>query len=557
MNDGKQTLRRLGLYGLLLALNVLPCASVIPDSFPTRNLSTIYLLALSVCLVLYYGHRVSPAGKLSARMRALSWMGLLLILLRGVKYSAVAEVGVLARHAWYLYYLPLLLLPLFLFEIALLVTPKDAARAARLRHGALALTLLFIGLVLTNDLHQLVFRFQPGFRDWDDAYSRGWLFYAVTVWQYALYLAAIVLLLVKCRVSGARRDAWLILIPFGLGFLMNHLLLTDTMPRLNGSNVVEFPEALIFTAAGVLECCMQLGLIPTNTDYGRLFRRLSISAQITDREGVPVYASASAAPLGPEALSLPDGARIGPHVALRRMELPGGFGFWQDDLTELDRLNAELAEAKDELAQEAELTRLRNELMEKQTAVEQRTLVYDTIARRTQRQSQAISRLAKAARLSGELAVKEDCRRRIALLGAYCKRYANLTLLSQERREIEAGELELSVLELLRYLNLCGIPGELVGGAEGLIPAEAALAAFEAFGTLLETNITSLEGAFVNLSSVGSVLCKLTLEGLTKPLPEETVGDLEAAGVRCAVTHEDGVGYVRLTIPRRKGAEGA
>ena len=46
MNVVKKTLGRLALYFLLLAINIIPCASIIPDAFPTRNVSTIYLLII-------------------------------------------------------------------------------------------------------------------------------------------------------------------------------------------------------------------------------------------------------------------------------------------------------------------------------------------------------------------------------------------------------------------------------------------------------------------------------------------------------------------------------
>ena len=152
MNEIKTTLKRMALYYLLLAVNIIPCANLIPDAFPTRNLSAIYLLTLCVCLVLYYSHRVSPTGPLSFTMKSLSWMSLLMILLRGIKYSAVSEVGVLARHTWYLYYVPMLLIPLFMFYISLLVSQKSGARIHRAWYLTFAVTAAFILIVLTNDV---------------------------------------------------------------------------------------------------------------------------------------------------------------------------------------------------------------------------------------------------------------------------------------------------------------------------------------------------------------------------------------------------------------------
>lgn len=553
MNDTKTILKRMAFYYLLLLINIIPNANIIPDVFPTRNVSAIYLLTLSVCLVLYYTHRVNPSGELPRMMKLLAWMVLLLILLRGIKYSAFAEVGVLARHMWYLYYVPMLLFPLFLFYISLLVSPKKYARLSRGWYWTMAVTVILIVLILTNDLHQLVFQFRPGFANWDSEYTRSWLFYVVTFWEYALYLAAIIILVVKCRIGSSKRNAWLILIPFSVGIIMNVLLMSGKMPQLNGANLVEAPESLIFTSAIVLECCMQLGLIPTNTNYAKLFRRFSISAQITDQSGAPVYSSASVAPLTAEHLALESGSRIGEHTVLNKMTLSGGFGFWQDDLSELDRLNDELALAKEELAQESELIRLRNELKEKQSVIEQRTLVYDTIAERTGRQSQRISQLALAARLSTDPAVKEAYRHHITLLGAYIKRYANLTLLSQEHDHIEAGELALSISEVLRYLNDCGIPGEIINSVECTISAGAALLVFEAFETLLEANYPNLRGVFVNLSEQDKVMLKLTFESLIEPIPEDLMQRLFDANIASKDQREDDVTYICLTIPKGGG----
>jgi hypothetical protein len=232
------------------------------------------------------------------------------------------------------------------------------------------------------------------------------------------------------------------------------------------------------------------------------------------------------------------------------MKRPGGYGFWQDDLTEIDRLNGELAEAKEALTQETELIRLRSELKEKQTKIEQHTLVYDTIARRTQTQSQAITRLAEEGRTSPEPAIKKQCRDRIALFGAYIKRYANLTLLSQESDAVEAGELALSVSEVLRYLNFCGIPGEFVGSADGIIASGAALCAFETFETILEASHPSLRGVFVNLSETESILLKMTFENMTVPIPGDVIGRLEMADIPTEVQQEDDVTYVCLTLPK-------
>ena len=231
MNTVKTTLKRLGIYYLLLAINIIPCASVIPDDFPTRNLSAVYLLILSVCLIRYYSYRMLRSGYLSFMMRLLAWMAFLLILLRGIKYSVFAGVDILARHTWYLYYVPMLLIPLFFFYISLLISPKGDARLPRGWYWSAAVTGVFILLVLTNDLHQLVFRFNPGFANWDGDYTYTTLFYLITAWQYILYLTAMIILVIKCRIENSKKYAWLTVIPFVIGIVMSVLLMTGRMPK--------------------------------------------------------------------------------------------------------------------------------------------------------------------------------------------------------------------------------------------------------------------------------------------------------------------------------------
>ena len=150
--------------------------------------------------------------------------------------------------------------------------------------------------------------------------------------------------------------------------------------------------------------------------------------------------------------------------------------------------------------------------------------------------------------------VKEDRKGKITLLGAYIKRYANLMLLSGQSESIEIGELALSVAEVLRYLNYYGIPAEVFSDAAGKVRAQAALPVFEAFETLLETNLSTLRGVFVNLSAEEQPLFKITLENMQTALPQALTQTLRAAGVDSEISREDDVTYIRFTLPKGGGA---
>lgn len=538
MREVKKSLEWLLFYLLLLSVNILPCAGIIPHNFPTQNFSTIYLLILSVSLILYYSYRLAHPGRLKITIKFLSWMMLFLILLRGIKDSAFVGIDVLSRFTGYLFCVPILLISLSFFFISLFISVNEEQRLSRKWYFVPAITIILILLILTNDLHQ------PEF-SW---YKLGWVIYTAVIWQSLLYIISVKILISKCLVNVTKRNAWVIFIPFIAGIVLIMLYSTGNMIKINGNNIIEFPEILCFMAAGVLECCMRLGLIPTNEVYNRLFRVLFISSHITDHLESTIYTS-DVTHFAQDQSYPENNTRIGKHSILHRMKIPGGFGFWQDDVTELDRLNTELADARNRLSEEAELTRLKNELKENQAKIRQRTIVYDTIAERTKSQSVAISRIAKEARLSSDKAFREKSRKHILLLGAYIKRYANLMLLSEDRKVIEVGELSISVAEVLRYLNLFGIPAELLNTAEGSVPADVAFTVFETFKVLLEESFSSISGLFANFSGNENIVFKLTLENHQAYIPKFMEEKLSETGVRFTVEYEDNVTYIGFTFP--------
>ena len=549
-NEIITALKRIGFYYILLIISMVLSGGYVEKTAFTRNLATIYLLILSVCLVLYYSHRVSPKSELSNAMKIISWMCLLLIFFRGIKYTSVSEVDILARHTWYLYYIPILFIPLFLFYISLCVSPKKHNKFLLIWYIMLAVTILFIVLIMTNDFHQQVFIFNPNFEGWDGIYSYGWLFYVINVWQYSLYFISIIILIYKCRIGSSKKNSWIIFIPVTIGVILYVLLLTGKIPTILGSTIIEFPEAHIFATAIVLECCIILGLIPTNTYYGEMFKTLPISSQIIDYKGKEIFSSLVSKPITQEHFNLSDGSRIAEHELIHKMEIPGGFGFWRDDVSNLDKLNDELEEAKEILSQEAELTKLRNELKEKRTILKQRTFVYDMIAKHTQRQSQTISNLAKSAQESNDYIFKDNCRRKIILLGAYIKRYANLMLLSEGNEYIEVGELSLSISEVLHYLNYNKVPCEFVGESEEKIKTNDALIIFEFFETLIEDNYSEIKGIFTNLSYSDKVNLKLIFECPNITISDNIKTKMKESNIVFEVKNEDEIAYINISIDK-------
>lgn len=542
MSEAKTVLKRLGIYYFFLG--ILTVLRILPEECHMHLIPDLYLAGFCICLILYYSYRVVRPGGMKA-MIVIAWLDLFFAIVRDVKYHVFFETEILERYTWYLFYVPLLMIPLCFFIISLLVSETENAHLPKKWYWIFAVTALLIVLVLTNDIHQLAFKFNPGFENWNSDYSYGVVFYAMTVWENGLYLIGVVLLVKKCGVSSAKRNAWLIRLPFALGIIMLLLNISGKMPRIFGIQLMQVPEIVIFMVATVLEVCMQLGMIPTNEKYSKIFRNLGINAQITDFEGKVIYKSDTANMLTDEQFMAVDGTRIGEHTVLHRMALPGGFGFWMDDVTEPDRLNNMLEESRERLAEKAELTRLQNELDEKQTQLEQHSLVYDRIAKQTIDQSGLISRLAKEAFETDNRTVIDRNRKLIILVASYIKRYANLMLISADKKEIDAGEVVLSFAEILHRLSLFEIPAEIVDRSEGTMNSEAALELLETFEIILEEYLSELRGVTVNASNRPEGVCwRLAMENIQVKIPEARIEKLMRTGLDTVVNCEDEITYI-------------
>lgn len=547
-NAAMKILLFLGLLLLGGFLDVLGLATQV------RVLSSMYYLLLGVSFALHVSERIADE-RVRRQVVSGAWMMILFFLLRCLKYQAFREVGGIARFLWYCYYVPILVIPATCFFAASFVdSSKEKKRPLSLK----LVTCVTAGLVLTvltNDLHQGIFRFRPNFADWDSDYDHEILYFVIVAWVFALFLSALLLLAKKCRVSACKKVFWIPFLPIlgGVAYVCIYYL---NLFMMNGYyRFIEFPELACFVVACYWECCISIGLIPCNKGYEKLFMESKIAAQITEKDFRTVYASGAERELTMEQKESPQDVMLSEDVCLHRAQIQGGYVFWQSDLSELNRVTKELEETKERLSEETQLIRLQNEMMKKRAEIEEKNKVYDAIAAKVGPQSQRIAALAKEAEENG--ALFETNVKKICFYGAYVKRYANLMLLSEGREMLSAKELELALAESARALRDLGVAVALTGSNEE-IPAHQALETYARLQTLLEGFGACLRGISVRITQKE---CKVTLEGgeeyLTKAAqggenwPKAEQGRLENE----TQEWEDDVLYVRFTF--EKGGAGA
>lgn len=158
-------------------------------------------------------------------LTAASCFMMLWMVLRTVKYEFFENNYLILRHLWYLYYIPMIFVPLHMFlAVRSIGTSKDSKPDRRWNLLYLVAALLVV-LVLTNDIHQLAFHFFGRKALWSDKnYVHGPVYYAIVLWMAVLLISTIALAFFKCAVSSSRKKYGFLWYPWQSGYCTQYYI---------------------------------------------------------------------------------------------------------------------------------------------------------------------------------------------------------------------------------------------------------------------------------------------------------------------------------------------
>ena len=454
-------------------------------------------------------------------------MAVLWLFLRAVKYRFFTD-STITRHLWYGYYVPQILAPLFSLFAALQLGRREGdALSPRWRLMYIPAALL-IGGVLTNDLHQMAFRAAPGAAMLEADYTHGWVYYLAMAWIVGLLLATGIVVYCKCRVSESRRYAWIPLCVFLGGFVLC---------ALSFANIYTFhkmPECCCLTFAAFWESCLQVGLLPTNGHYSYFFSESTVAAQIVDGQGTPVYRAKNAPDLtaGQLDAAAREAILLNADTRLQSAPVQDGRVYWVEDISKINRMQAQLAEINAQLSEENELIQAENALKRQRAQIEEKNRLMDEMIALVQPQLLQINRLLEEENVPN---LKLLC-----LLGAYVKRRINLALICDQKAFVPVDELAHCIRESLTYLTQYGAVCALHQEGKGSVSSCDAQTAYDFFEDCLEAALPSLSALMVRVECGGRFSVRLMLEdaaGLPHADKYRALGKLtidDAGGALCA-----------------------
>ena len=504
-----------------------------------------------IYIALYIGWGISVSKRIiqvQVRHYLIAVSGLMVFwfVIRSMKYYFITDIGI-ARQLWYWYYLPMLFIPLFSLFVAISLGKPVNAKLSKTAMLLLYIpTVLCLLLVLTNDLHQFVFSFPEGevWTDINNGYTFG--YYIVIGWEILCGLAAFVIMLIKCRHSQRKKYLPFLLLACSVVYALIYASGAEWMQLIGGD--IAAAQCLMFT--GILESCVQCGLIQTNTGYEELFMVSRLGAQITDQGNTVCLASSNAGGLTDEQRM---SAKTHPVLAdkttlIKSKPIRFGHVLWQEDVSELTEAIEQIEENCRDLSERNRIRRKNLETKKKILSLQEKNRAADVLNRETTGQISMIEHLLTQYDTENDAQKREKLLAGAAVLGAYIKRYGNLLLVSHREETADICDLSRCFedsfvnLELLDVKYLCTLPADVILATKDM------LRIYHTFETILEDCLFDLHSVWVNARErKGQFLVSIDFVCDTDLSCHKADADLYSC--------EDGT--CRFTFQLQKGGEGA
>lgn len=475
-------------------------------------------------------------------------VGLLLafwLIMRTCKWEFIAQGGThFGRYLWYFYYIPMVAVPLLgVFVVNHIGQTEDYKTPKSLQYTYIPAVLLIIG-VITNDFHNLVFIFPNGLENCELDYIPGILFYFIIAWFVLLGIYFVVMLLKKSRVPESKRFQILPAIVLGISMLFWLLYYFDIV----GGDLAAVDSLMIIA---LLESAIQSGLIPSNTNYNELFENATVSAQIVDVNYQHCMVSATATELPEEVMRKAEAEPVDlGDTILHSKAISGGYVLWQDDVKQIGELIEELRITQEKLGEHNDLLKTELELKETRARTEEKSRLYDRIAREVAPQLAKAEDLLKLAQTDPT----QDRRAiwKVAVLSAYIKRRGNLLLLWEEGNTVSVSELEYCIRESLDNLRLGNVSTFFDKNCNGRIGLKQAVAVFDFYESVIENLIDDVVAVMIRLKSVDGITTMQIQIGCAEKIAENTLSRLTSpcGNVEWDIQDEDAT--VTLSIKKEE-----
>ena len=459
----------------------------------------MYVISQVVVLAIYIGILVSWAASVYDRIVSkkirrylLTLVGLMMLwmLMRTLRHTVFLYVFPVGQWCWYAYYISMILIPQVSLMAAKCIGKPEEYRPPKRWYLMYIPSLAMIIGILTNDLHQWAFRFHLGYEVGWDIYQHNILYYIATAWIFTCISIMIAEVVRHCRIPGTKKMIWLPVAMLGIGVAYTVLYAVDS----NLFSFIEMTAALCFVVVAIWESCIKTGLIQSNSHYDELMKCSGLGVSVVDNEYTVHYRSDDAIDLPKEQMQA---ATIAPvildgGIRLSGSKIKGGYTIYQEDISELLDILDELKELREEL-QDSNAVSMQNYRIDKRIrALAEKNRLHDELHRQTAKQINLLNDWLTKLSETEDADEKRELLRRIVVAGAYLKRRNNLVLVSEQDEFIKEEELNLSIKEMMKNLQIAGVSCAASVQFERDIPSNVVMQLFDFYEYVVENAFDGL-----------------------------------------------------------------
>ena len=393
----------------------------------------------------------------------------------GIKiFDKVAAFNDNNDYTWYLLYIPLLFIPAMWFVTNNQIYIKNKTYKRVVAIISLAISLLLLLLVLTNDFHELVFIFPEGSTgSHPSGYKYNFGYFIIYAFIFLEILTTIVLFYTFSNKKTTIKQKILpsVVILLVLVYSILYVVIDIPVPYLSDMT-------LVYTILGTVLVYISLkcGLVKNSGAYFEFFETCNVPLAIVNEKQDIEYQNTQYRK-----------QKANSNMLLEKQKLNSGILLVLDDVGKLKNLQKELKTENEKLEFINKILENKKEILQKEKQIKQHALLLDKVEKQIKNKKNVLEKLLNnlpETIIDENKNQTKETLNEIKIIVGYLKRKTSLILLAEQKQEITKDELKLLFNESFNDLKWLNINGG-IGLDEKPIPISIANKFYDIYNELL------------------------------------------------------------------------
>lgn len=411
----------------------------------TQTQQTVLALAIyTIWLILLYIRIFDKALK-----KYVLSIGVLLVFWMAIRMVKRYTTGYVTEILWYLYYIPLLMIPTFYYNCSsYLMNSKNKKR----RIVAIIISIILFLLVITNSLHNIVFKIKSNIND----YNHNIGYFIIVAWILCLIVVAIINLIKSSKNKGYK-NIILISITILIGIIYT-ILYIKNIPVIRKTNMSVIIGTLFCVG---LEMMLDFKLIPNNFRYKKIFKNSNLPLEIVSQDGKTRIVTNHSINLKENIINDIKNNKVKSiykdnNIIKNVNVINGGYSIEEKDYSKINEYEEKLKSIQQELIEQETILQKQRKIATEIYETKLKGEIIELLDEKIEQKRNLINELIKEMKITDI-----DKMINIKLLLNYCKRMSNLVISSYNKEKYDNKRLEVIINEMLIEAQSLGINGVL------------------------------------------------------------------------------------------------